>query len=69
VNNDSNEDRIWEKEYEKLLDKKNPLDNRILELAKIGKLKIGIVEVKAEIKDSNKKYSRDSLSHKGKHTS
>ena len=35
--------------YKTLLNKKDPLDERILQLAKNGELKIGVVSVKGKI--------------------
>lgn len=37
--------------YKKLLNKKDPLDERILQLAKNGELKIGVVRVKGEVEE------------------
>ena len=60
---------VWELEYKKLLNKKDPLDKQILELTKKGELNIKIVELKEEIKKPSEKYSHKSLFHRGKHTS
>ena len=39
---------IWEREYKKLLNKKDPLDRQILELSKKGQLNVQAVELKKE---------------------
>jgi len=59
----------WNSVYKTLLNKKDPLDERILQLAKNGELKIGVVCVKEGNKHSFEDYSRKSLPHRGKHTS
>ena len=69
MSDDTDSDKTWKLEYEKLLNKKDPLDQRILKLAKKGKLKLEIVEIKEGNEDSFKKYSRESIPHRGKHTS
>jgi len=51
-----------------LLNKKDPLDERILQLAKNGELKIGVVRVKEGDKHSFEDYSHKSLPYRGKHT-
>jgi len=66
---DSKNDKFWESEYKKLLNKKDPLDKMILELAEKGELKVNAVGVKSESGQALEKYSRDSLPHRGKHTS
>ncbi len=63
------DENIWELEYRKLLNKKDPLDKQILELTKKGELDIKIVELKEDIKDPSEKYSYKSLPHRGKPTS
>ena len=65
----SKNNKLWESEYKKLLNKKDPLDKLILELAESGELKVDAVEVKEGNKNYLKKYSRDLLLHRGKHTS
>ncbi len=50
---------VWELEYKKLLNKKDPLDKQILELTKKGELDINIVELKEEIKKPSEKYSHN----------
>jgi len=60
---------IWEIEYKKLLNKKDPLDNQILKLTKKGELEIKIVELKEDIKKPSEKYSHKNLPHRGKTTS
>lgn len=58
------------KEYKKILNKKDPLDQLILEFGRSGTLDIGVVEVGAEpVGYSEKAYSKKSLSPKGKHSS
>ena len=59
----------WGSAYKTLLNKKDPLDERILQLAKNGELKIGVVCVKEGDKRSFEDYSHKSLPHLGKHTS
>lgn len=59
----------WDSAYKTLLNKKDPLDERILQLAKNGELKIGVVRVKEGDKHSFEDYSHKSLPHLGKHTS
>ena len=60
---------VWELEYRKLLNKKDPLDKQILELTKKGELDIKIVELKEDIINPSEKYSHKTLPHRGKHTS
>ena len=60
---------IWEREYKKLLNKKDPLDRQILELSKKGQLNVQVVELKREAGNPSEKYTRKSLPHRGKHTS
>ena len=60
---------IWELEYRKLLNKKDPLDKQILELKKKGELDIKIVELEEDIKNPSEKYSHKKLPHRGKTTS
>ena len=60
---------IWELEYKKLLNKKDPIDKQILELTKKGELDIKIVELEEDIKNPSGKYSYKNLPHRGKHTS
>ena len=60
---------IWELEYKKLLNKKDPLDKQILKLTKKGELEIKIVELKEDIKNPSEKYSHKNLHHRGKTTS
>ena len=69
MKNSSKNDKLWELEYKKLLNKKDPLDKFILELAGNNELRINIVNVEGQDKDNLKKYSRDSLPRRGKHTS
>ncbi len=59
----------WKSDYKALLNKKDPLDERILTLVKNGELKIGVVEVKEDDKQSFEDYSHKSLPHRGRHTS
>jgi len=59
----------WNSAYKALLNKKDPLDERILTLVKNGELKIGVVEVKEGDKQSFGDYSHKSLHHRGRHTS
>ena len=61
--------KVWNSAYKKLLNKKDPLDERILKLVKNGDLKIGVVGVKEGDKLSFEDYSHDSLPRRGKHTS
>jgi hypothetical protein len=51
------------------LNKKDPLDERILELVKNGDLKIGVVRVNEGDKHSFEDYSREPLPRRGRHTS
>ena len=55
--------------YKALLNKKDPLDERILELVKNGDLKIGVVRVNEGDKHSFEDYSREPLPRRGRHTS
>ena len=64
-----NVNKRWKSDYKALLNKKDPLDERILTLVKNGELKIGVVEVKEGDKQSFEDYSHKSLHHRGKHTS
>ena len=66
--NSKNRD-LWEAEYRKLLDKKDPLDKAIIELAENHELKIDLVEVKEADRNQSDKYSRRSLPHRGKYSS
>ena len=59
----------WEKEYKKLLNKKDPLDKQILELTKEGRLNVRVVDLKDENGHPSEKYTRKSLPPKSKHTS
>ena len=56
-------------DYKKLLDRREPLDKLILELVNKGELDIGFVEVNDSKDHQLKKYSRNSIPHRGKHTS
>jgi len=60
--------RRWNSVYKTLLNKKDPLDERILQLAKNGELKIGVVCVNEGDKHSFEDYSHKSLPYRGKHT-
>ena len=55
--------------YKKYLNKKDPIDNVILELIKKNKLKIGVVKVFNENPDNLEWYSKQNLSLNVKHTS
>jgi len=55
--------------YKALLNKKDPLDERILKLVKNGELKIGVVQVKDEDIEIFDDYSHKSLPKRGRHTS
>ena len=59
----------WRINYSKYLDKKDPIDNAILDLIKQGKLKVGFVEVGHDDSDSVEDYSRKNLATNVKHTS
>ena len=61
--------RFWNSAYKALLNKKDPLDVRILELVKNGDLKIGVVRVNEGDKHSFEDYSREHLPRRGRHTS
>ncbi len=61
--------RRWNLTYKALLNKKDPLDERILELVKNGDLKIGVVRVNEGDKHSFEDYSREPLPRRGRHTS
>ena len=65
----SKNEKLWESEYKKLLNKKDPLDKLIFQVATNKELKVDFVNVEGHDKDNLKKYSRDSLPHRGKHTS
>jgi len=45
--------KILEPDYKKLLNKKDPLDKQILNLAKPGELKVGVVWIKEENEHSS----------------
>jgi len=64
-----NGNKKWKSDYKALLNKKDPLDERILTLVKSGDLKIGVVEVKEGDKQSFEDYSHKSLPHRGRHIS
>jgi len=55
--------------FNKYLNKKDPIDNAILELIKEDKLKIGFVKVGNENTDKQELYSRHNLAVRAKHTS
>ena len=59
----------WEVDYKKLLNKKDPLDKQILNLAKHGDLKVSVVEVKQPNEHASDNYSQSLIPHQGKHTS
>jgi hypothetical protein len=69
MRNSSKNEKLWESEYKKLLNKKDPLDQMILELVKENELRVNFVEVKGEDKVHHQEYSREKLPHKGKYTS
>ena len=58
-------------DYNRFLNKNDPLDHLILELAEKGKLKVEAVKVhvNSEGRYLSDSYSRKSLPHRGKHTS
>jgi hypothetical protein len=56
-------------DYEKILDRREPLDKLILELVNNGELDIGFVKVNSDKDNKLNKYSQDSIIHRGKHTS
>ncbi len=60
-----------EADYSRLLDKNDPFDCRILELAEKGKLNVKAVKVheNSESRYPSDSYSYKSLPHRGKHTS
>jgi len=62
------DEKKGEIDYKKLFNKKEPLDNLILELAKKGELEIGVVTIDDDKKHSDS-YNVKSLKHRGKHTS
>lgn len=68
MRDESKDEKKDEIDYRKLFNKKEPLDNLILELAKKGELEIGVVTI-----DDNKlqsdNYNVKSLKHRGRHTS
>jgi len=55
-------------DYKDLLDKEDPIDKLILELAGKGELKVGAVVVKGERWHFLKKYMPNFLFNRGKHT-
>jgi hypothetical protein len=56
--------------YQKVLNKKDPFDQLILELGQSGVLDVSIVGIgEAQSTPQSKEYSRKSLPQKGKHTS
>ena len=59
---------VWGSGYKELLDKEDPIDKLILELAGKGELKVGAVAVKGERWHFLKKYMPNFLFHSGKHT-
>ena len=65
----SKNEKLWDLEYKKLLNKKDPLDQMILELVATNEIRVNFVEVEGKDKERLRKYSRDTLPHKGKHTS
>ena len=69
MRNSSKNDKLWESEYKKLLNKKDPLDQLILELVETDKLRVDFVKVEGTDTEHLKEYSREKLPHKGKYTS
>lgn|GEM_PF-3026214 len=59
----------WEKDYKKLLNKKDPFDKQILKLVKHGELTIGVVQIREPNEYNTDGYSKRSLPHRGKYTS
>jgi len=56
--------------YKKGLDKNDPFDQLIIELAQKGILDVSAVEIQQELPDSEtQEYSKKQLPHRGKHTS
>jgi hypothetical protein len=60
---------LWEAEYRKLLNKKDPLDQAIIELAEKQELTIDLVDVKDEARNRSRSYSKNRLAHRGKYSS
>ena len=56
-------------DYEKILDRREPIDKLILELVNNGELDIGFVKVNSDRNNKLNKYSQDSIINRGKHTS
>jgi len=71
MRDEKNDKKGKETDYTRLLNKNDPLDRRILELAEKGKLNVEAVKVheNSESRYPFDGYSRKSLPHRGKHTS
>jgi hypothetical protein len=62
--------KALEGKYQKILNKKDPFDQLILELGRTGVLDVSIVGIKDEYSTPlAEEYSQKSIRHKGKHTS
>ena len=60
---------LWEAEYRKLFNKKDPLDQAIIQLAEKEELTVDLVEVRDKRKNRSEVYSKNQLAHRGKHSS
>jgi hypothetical protein len=68
---DDKNDKREKKDYNRFLNRNDPLDHLILKLAEKGKLKVEVVKIDDNSKSRcfSDSYSRKSLPHRGKHSS
>lgn len=67
---EKNHQKTHEVRYQKVLNKKDPFDQLILELGQTGVLDVSMVEIgETQSTPQPEEYSRKSLPQKGKHTS
>jgi len=67
---EKNNQKISNDRYKKGLNKNDPFDQLIMELAQTGKLDVSVVEIKQESSvPQAHEYSRKLIPHRGKYTS
>ena len=67
---EKNHQKISNNRYKKGLNKNDPFDQLIIDLAQSGKLDVSIVEIKPESTvPQTHEYSRKSLHHRGEYSS
>jgi hypothetical protein len=67
---EKNRQKTSHNRYKKVLDKNDPFDQLILELAQKGTLDVGVVEIRQESSvPETHEYSRKLLLHRGKYIS